>query len=76
MPNSTKPRRTQGDSLLTSRQAAERLGISVSQVNRLAAAEAIPTAVQIPGLRGARLFAPSDIEAISTNRTEQPAGGP
>ena len=40
------------------------LGLSVSTVNRLADAGKLPTARKFPGLRGARLYNRTDVEAL------------
>lgn len=52
---------TESRTLLTTAQVASRLGKSVSQVNRLAEAGRIKTAVKLPGRNGARLFEPGDV---------------
>lgn len=57
------------DGLLTTRQAAARYGITVSTLNRLAAAGSIPVAVKLPGPTGARLYRLSDLDAIMSAKT-------
>jgi hypothetical protein len=42
--------------LLTSRQVAERLGKTVTTVNRMANDGRLKPALEVPGYRGARLF--------------------
>lgn len=49
---------------LTTAQVAERLGRSVSTVNRLAKAGVIPVAQQGTGVRGERLFDPAVVEEL------------
>jgi len=54
--------------LLTTEQVAERLGKSVATVNRLAVRDRLPAAVQLNGVRGARLF---DADVVATYEREQ-----
>lgn len=55
--------------LLTSAQVAERFGVDVRTVARWVNSGRIrPPAVQGPGLRGARLFRPEDVEADLAER--------
>ena len=57
--------------LVTTREAAEILGVSVFQVARLAQRGELRTAVQAPGKRGARFFDRADVETfIASRRTE------
>lgn len=44
------------NTLLTTQQVASRLGVSVSQINRLAAQGRIQTVLKGPGERGPRFF--------------------
>ena len=55
---------TDSTDLLTTAEAAERLGTTVPTLNRWAAEGKIPTARKLPGLRGARLFLPADLDAF------------
>lgn len=55
---------TMTDQLLTSRQVAERLGTTVTTVNRWVKSERLTPALEVPGYRGARLFDPASIEAF------------
>lgn len=50
--------------LLTTAEVAALLGTSVATVNRWAAAGKLPVAHSLPGIRGARLFDRSDVEAL------------
>ncbi len=52
--------------LLTAREAAELLNVSVFQVARLAQRGDLPTAMQAPGKRGARFFLRVDVEALAS----------
>lgn len=51
--------------LLTTREAAEILGCSVSQAHRLADLGELPIAHKVPGLRGPRLFRRTDVERLA-----------
>lgn len=51
--------------LLTTTQAAERLQVSVPTLNRWVRQGRIAPAVQAPGVRGARLYDPADIDALA-----------
>lgn len=51
--------------LLTTTQAAERVGVSVPTINRWARQGRITPAFQAPGVRGARLYDPADIDALA-----------
>ena len=50
--------------LLTTAEVAERCRVSVATVNRWAASGALPVAMQLPGATGARLYRPTDVEAL------------
>jgi len=50
--------------LITTTEAAERLGISVATLNRWAASGRIPVAVQAPGRTGTRMYDPAAIAAL------------
>lgn len=52
------------DDVLTADQAAERAGVDRRTISRWAKAERLPTALRLPGPKGARLFRPADIDAI------------
>lgn len=58
----------QTSELLTARQVADRLGVSVFTVASWARSGKLRTAVQGPGVRGARLFDRSDVERFATER--------
>jgi len=49
---------------LTSREAAERLGIAVSTFHTWVSAGKLTPVKQLDGLRGAKLFATADVEAL------------
>lgn len=51
--------------LLTTAEAAERLGVSVPTVNRWAADGTLPVAHQLPGKTGARLFTRSAVSRLA-----------
>lgn len=50
--------------LLTTAEVAELLGASVPSVNRWATSGRLPVAQQLAGVRGARLYRRSDVEAL------------
>lgn len=52
------------DELLTADQAAERAGVTRRTISRWAESNRLPTALRLPGDKGARLFHPADIDAI------------
>lgn len=54
--------------LLTARETAAHLGLTVSQVGRLAARGELGTAIKAPGLRGARLFDPAEVDRFADER--------
>ena len=54
--------------LMTAAAAAARLGVDVRTVARLANAGILPVAVKAPGLRGARLFDPADVDRVAAER--------
>ena len=54
-------------SSLTSRQAADHLGVNVSKFHRIVAAtEWLTPVLEIPGIRGAKFWNPADIETLAT----------
>jgi excisionase family DNA binding protein len=55
--------------LLTTAQAAARLGVSVPTLNRWVRHGRIKPAIEGPGLRGARFFDPSDIDALAADES-------
>lgn len=59
--------------LLTTRQAAEVLGESISTVTRLANLGTLTTYAKAPGVRGARLFRRSDVERVAAKRSQDAA---
>ncbi|WP_157001452.1 helix-turn-helix domain-containing protein [Agromyces laixinhei] len=60
------------DKLLTAAQAAEVAKRSHSTINRDAAAGKLPTAMQFPGYKGARLFDEIDVLAYAEAEAETP----
>lgn len=50
--------------LITAAEVAERAGVAVKTVHRWAESGRIKTAMQGPGLRGARFFRPKDVERL------------
>ena len=53
--------------LISTAEAARRLGITVSALNRRAASGSIPVAVQVPGATGARLYDAAVIDHLATD---------
>lgn len=51
--------------LMSTAEAAERLGISVATLNRWAKNGRVPVAVQAPGRTGTRMFDSAVIEALA-----------
>lgn len=51
--------------LLSTAETAERLGVSVSTVTRLAESGRLPIAHRMPGKTGAMLFDASDVDAYT-----------
>lgn len=49
---------------LTSRQAADQLGVSVQKFHRLMASEKVAPVMEAPGLRGAKFWNARDIERV------------
>jgi DNA-binding transcriptional MerR regulator len=54
---------------ITSRQAAEVAGTTVTTINRWVAAGRLTPVIEVPGYRGARLFDPADVAALRQERT-------
>lgn len=52
------------ETLVTSSEAAAALGVSVKTITRWAASDKLVPAKRLPGLRGAMLFAATDVEAL------------
>ena len=59
--------------LITTREAAEILGTTVSTVNRWAQARDLTPAHEIEGRGGIRLYRRSDVEALAASRTAEAA---
>ena len=53
--------------LISTAEAARRLGITVSTLNRRAASGSIPVAVRVPGETGARLYDDAVIDQLATD---------
>ena len=53
--------------LISTAEAARRLGITVSTLNRRATSGSIPVAVQVPGETGARLYDAAVIDQLATD---------
>ena len=49
-------------------EAARRIGVHRKHFNKLAATGTVPTALQLPGRTGARLFDPEVIDALAKQR--------
>lgn len=60
----------QSSELLTARQAAQRLGVSVYTIAGWARSGKLPTAIQGEGRTGTRFFAVADVERLLAERTE------
>ena len=65
---STDPR----EALIPTAEVARRLRCDVRTVHRLVARGILTPAVQAPGLRGALLFEPQDVEDVATRRVVSP----
>ena len=52
---------------LNTREVADRLGKDVATVNRYVRTGKLQPTFQFPGLRGARLFDPADVEALAAD---------
>lgn len=61
------------DRLIGSAEAARRLGVDRSHLNRLVRMGAIPAAGKLHGLTGARLFDPDDIDRAAAQRAQKSA---
>ncbi len=53
---------------MTAGEAAEVLGVTVQTVHRFATSGVLPTAMKLPGLRGARMFLRDDVERLAEER--------
>ena len=50
--------------IVTTKQAAAELGVSVQKVHRATEALGLVPAVKIPGKTGAKMWTPNDVEAV------------
>lgn len=50
---------------LTSRQAADRLGVNAQKFHRLAKTAGLTPVLEVPGIRGAKFWDPADIEDLA-----------
>lgn len=57
--------------LIGSAEACERLGVDRSTLTRWVQAGRIKPAMKMPGARGAYLFRPSDVEALTNAEVDQ-----
>ena len=55
-------------SLLTSREAAARMGCDIRTIHRLVARGQLVPAAKLPGETGAYLFAPNDVDRLRDER--------
>lgn len=55
------------DSLMTSAEVCDRLGIDRSTLSRWVASERITPATKLPGIRGAFLFARPEVERLKSD---------
>ena len=53
------------DDMVTSREAAEIAGTTITTVNRWVKAGRLQPVIELPGYRGARLFSRDDVTAIA-----------
>lgn len=58
-------------SLLTTRQAAERLGVCIWTVNKWAGLGRLPVHHQLPGPKGARLYRAADVAQLARDLRAQ-----
>ncbi len=58
---------------IDSSKAAEILGLSRSQVNRMATTGSLPVLYKLPGIRGAYIFELADIEALLSGESSKVA---
>jgi len=59
--------------LVTAREAADILGVSIPTVTRLATDGTLATTIKAPGLRGARMFRRRDVERLAAKRAKEQA---
>ncbi len=59
---------THAGELLSTADAARKIGVSVATINRWADTGTLPPAAKAPGLRGARLFSVADVERVKSER--------
>ena len=67
-----KLRRMEQDALMGTRDVAERLGVSIATVNRMARDGRLKAALRMPGVRGAQLFDREQVEALVTETRTAP----
>lgn len=65
------PNMSQNETLLTTSEVASALGISVQTVSRWVSIGRLEPVRKLPGLRGAFLFSPADIDALATATCRQ-----
>ena len=58
---------------LTTAEVANRLGVTVSTVNRMVTRGEIAPALQLPGRTGARLFTEDEVKRIEQERNDSAA---
>jgi DNA-binding transcriptional MerR regulator len=58
------------DNVLTTKQVADRFGVAPKTVHRWVERGLLPEAGKLDGLRGARLFFRSDVDALAVERTK------
>lgn len=56
---------------LSTAQVAEELQVSVATVNRWAVSGRLTPALQVPGITGARLYSPDDVERMRQALTDR-----
>lgn len=54
---------------ITSAEAAQRLGVITTTVSKLVRRGALTPVKKLPGIRGAYLFDPSDVDALAAARS-------
>jgi excisionase family DNA binding protein len=60
------------DALMATREVAERLGVSIATVNRMAKDGRLTPALRTPGIRGAHLYDRNKVEALEQEMRTAP----
>lgn len=59
------PHMTQSETLLTTKEAASRLGVSVQTISRWVSEDKLRPALKAPGIRGPLFFRAADVDALA-----------